>query len=116
MVIVRRMVKKRKGRKAACSPCLPLSIQAALPPYLSPPFYTSFTNLLTVTGNALSRQAPCIRYNRGICVPCPARNGGAGTCIKAKSKEHCAMSTHDNQRREHPSTYFVQDRSNEEEL
>ncbi len=26
------------------------------------------------------------------------------------------MSTHDNQRREHPSTYFVQDRSNEEEL
>src|SRR5216684_8579587 len=57
-----------------------------------------------------------LRYNRGICVPCPARNGGAGTCVKAKSKEHCAMSTHDNQRREHPSTYFVQDRSNEEEL
>ena len=37
-------------------------------------------------------------------------------CIKAKSKEHKAMSTPTDPRREHPSTYTVQDRSNEEEL
>src|SRR5229473_4911602 len=33
-----------------------------------------------------------------------------------KSKEHDAMSTPTEPQREHPSTYFVQDRSNEEEL
>ena len=37
-------------------------------------------------------------------------------CVKETSKEHNAMSTPSDQRREHPSTYFVQDRSNVDEL
>src|SRR5207248_2869985 len=36
--------------------------------------------------------------------------------VKEKSKEHVAMSAPTNPRREHPSTYFVPDRSNQEEL
>jgi ubiquinone/menaquinone biosynthesis C-methylase UbiE len=36
--------------------------------------------------------------------------------VKHESKERYAMSTPTNPRREHPSTYFVQDRSNVEEL
>src|SRR6266581_7695988 len=44
------------------------------------------------------------------------RDVGAGTRVKQKSKEHAAMSTPTDPRREHPSTYVVQDRSNEEEL
>jgi ubiquinone/menaquinone biosynthesis C-methylase UbiE len=45
-----------------------------------------------------------------------ACNLEAGTCVKVESKERDAMSTANNPRREHPSTYFVQDRSNEDEL
>jgi ubiquinone/menaquinone biosynthesis C-methylase UbiE len=44
------------------------------------------------------------------------RDVGAGTLVKHKRKEHAAMSTPTEPQREHPSTYFVQDRSNEEEL
>src|SRR6266567_1686958 len=41
---------------------------------------------------------------------------GAGMCVKETSKEQDAMSTPNDPRREHPSTYFVQDRSNVDEL
>src|SRR6266849_9612130 len=47
------------------------------------------------------------------------RDVRAGTRMKHESKERNTMSTPTNPtdpRREHPSTYFVQDRSNEEEL
>jgi ubiquinone/menaquinone biosynthesis C-methylase UbiE len=37
-------------------------------------------------------------------------------CVKAKNKERDTMSTPTDPRREHPSTYFVQDRSNQQEL
>jgi len=37
-------------------------------------------------------------------------------CVKETSKEQNAMSTPNDPRREHPSTYFVQDRSNVDEL
>ncbi len=37
-------------------------------------------------------------------------------CVKETSKEYDAMSTPNDPRREHPSTYVVHDRSNEEEL
>ena len=44
------------------------------------------------------------------------RRYGAGACVKDEQKGHNAMSTPTNRRREHPSTYFVPDRSSEEEL
>src|SRR5258708_30767531 len=44
------------------------------------------------------------------------RDVGAGTRVKQQSKEHDAVSTPTDPQREHPSTYFVQDRSNQEEL
>ena len=45
-----------------------------------------------------------------------ALQSGAGTRDNQKSKERNAVSTPINRRREQPSTYWVQDRSNEEEL
>ena len=44
------------------------------------------------------------------------RRYGAGACVKDDQKGHNAMSTPTYRRREHPSTYFVQDRSSEEEI
>src|SRR5258708_17690403 len=65
-----------------------------------------------------SRQIPCVQiyYKQLGALPCSVRGGAH---VKETSKERRTMSTPTNRRRgqsEEPSTYFVQNRLNKEEL
>src|SRR5258708_31331709 len=81
------------------------------------PFQPRMTPLL---GSAEVQKAldkcTLFRYTRGKGVRCPEMCKQEATSRRKARKERPAMPISPEPKQEHPSTYFVQDRSNQEEL